>query len=394
MRFVSLSAALLLMVVSVAALAQSPHTAHAGAPQAAAQLELGPGGFAAPSVRIRDIARVQSVRPNQLAGYGLVVGLNGTGDSQQVPFTIQSIVNMLRRFGVTVDMSTVQTKNAAAVMVSADVPAFYKNGSRLDVTVSSLGDAKSLQGGTLLQTPLLGADDAVYAAAQGPVTLGGFSASSGGSGVAKNHPTTGLVTGGALIEKEIPTTLTSSDGTIRINLADPDFSNATSIAAAINGSLGAGAAAAEDAATIVVHPTADYRDDAVRFISVIGDLTIQPSTPARVVLNERTGIVVIGGGVRIAPIAVAQGSLSVEIQSDAQVSQPGPLALTGKTVVVPKTTVNAKEDGGPLTVLRTGATLAELVRALNALRVTPRDMVAIIQAIKAAGALYAELDVQ
>jgi flagellar P-ring protein precursor FlgI len=348
----------------------------------------------APTVRVRDITRVQSVRANQIVGYGLVVGLNGTGDSQQSRFTLQSAATMLQRFGVTVDARLLKTKNAAAVVLTTEIPAFAKNGSRLDVTVSSIGDATSLQGGSLLQTPLLGADEEVYAVAQGPVSIGGFAAGGGGSSVTKNHPTTGRVPGGALVEREIPTTLADWDGTLLVNLSMPDFENATRIAAALNAHLGAGFAVAADAATVRVRPPAEYQGDPVRLIAAIGELPVQPSTPAKIILNERTGTVIIGGNVRIAPVAVAHGSLTVEIMTELQVSQPAPLAEKARTVVVPQTGVNAGETQAAVMELQPGTTMAELVRALNALRVTPRDIVAIIQAIKGAGALFAELELQ
>jgi flagellar P-ring protein precursor FlgI len=366
--------------------------AHAqGKPPAAPPIATAPS---AASVRVRDLTRIQSVRGNQLVGYGLVVGLNGTGDSQQSPFTLQSVVSMLQRFGLAVEPSRLKPKNVAAVIVSAEIPAFFKNGSKLDVTVASLGDCTSLQGGVLLQTPLLGGDEEVYAVAQGAVSIGGFSAGGGGTGVTKNHPTTGRVPGGALIEREIPTPLADADGALRVNLADPDFENATRIAAALNERLGSGAAVAEDAATVRVRPPAEFHGDVVGLIAAIGAVPVQPATPARVVLNERTGTVIIGAGVRIAPVAVAHGSLTVEIQTEFQVSQPGPLSDKGQTIVVPQTGVHAEEARAAVMEFQGGTTMAELVRALNALRVTPRDIVAIIQAIKSAGALFAELEMQ
>jgi flagellar P-ring protein precursor FlgI len=371
------------------AFAQNQVKPPAGTPTASAAIVQGPE-----TVRVRDIARIESVRANQIVGYGLVVGLSGSGDTQQSPFTIQAVVSMLQRFGVTVDLKKIKTKNAAAVVVTAEVPAFYKNGSKLDVTVSSLGDATSLQGGTLLQTPLLGADEQIYAVAQGAVSIGGFSAGSGGSSTSKNHPTTGRVPGGATIEKEIKTNLTESDGSIRINLNNPDFENALKIAISINARFGAGTAMAEDSASVKIKPPAAYLGDPVRLISDVGDARLQPVSQAKVVLNERTGTVIIGGSVRIAPVAVAHGALTVEIQSELTVSQPAPLSKNAQTVVVPQTNVSATENRASLVEIKSTATLADLVRALNALKVTPRDLVAIIQAIKNAGALYAELEIQ
>jgi flagellar P-ring protein FlgI len=370
--------------------APSPQARRASAPVPTARTQQA----AVPTVRVRDIARVQSVRPNQLVGYGLVVGLNGTGDTAQSPFTVQSVVAMLQRFGVTVDTRRLKSKNVAAVMLTAEIPAFARSGSKLDVTVSSLGDASSLQGGTLLQTPLLGADEQVYAAAQGSVSIGGFSAGGNGSGVTKNHPTVGRVPGGALVEREIPTTLTESDGAIRINLSEPDFQNAARVAAALNAHLGGGSAVAEDAATVRVRAGSGSSGDVVSLIAEIEGVRLQPATAAKVVLNERTGTVIIGGDVRIAPVAVAHGSLTIEIQTDYQISQPAPLSRGAETVTVPVSGVKAEESKAAVMELRAGTTMADLVRALNALQVTPRDIVAIIQAIKQAGALYAELELQ
>lgn len=350
-------------------------------------------GFGLPSVRIRDLARVESVRSNQLVGYGLVVGLNGTGDSASSPYTIQSVVAMLQRFHVQVDPRVLKTRNVAAVMLTADLPAFAKSGSKLDITVSSVGDAASLQGGTLLQTPLLGADEKAYAVAQGSVLVGGFAAGGGGASATKNHPTAGRVSGGATVEREVPTQLADADGSVRINLGQPDFDNATRIANAINVRLGDGAAVAMDSATVRVTPPAGETDP-VKLIAEVGNFTFQPSVPAKIVLNERTGTVVIGGSVRLAPVAVAHGALSVEINTDLIVSQPSAFAKTGETVIAPQVGVKAGEDRASLIELKPGATLAELVRALNALRATPRDIIAIILAIKNAGGLFAEVEVQ
>lgn len=355
--------------------------------------EFGPGGFPIPAVRIRDMARVESLRSNQLVGYGIVTGLNGTGDTQQSPFTIQAVVAMLQRFGVTVDPKVLRTKNVAAVMITAEIGAFAKKGSKLDVTVSSVGDASSLQGGVLLQTPLLGADDNVYAVVQGGLSIGGFAAGGGGNSATKNHPTSGRVPLGADVEREIPINLTETDGSVRINLAMPDFENAIKVAGAINEKFGTGVATAVDSATIRVQPPASSPDP-VRLIGEIGALLVQPSMPARVVLNERTGTVIIGGNVRIAPVAVAHGALTVEITSETLISQPSAFARTGETVVTPQTNVAAGENKATLVELKPGATLAELVRALNGLRVSPRDVIAIILAIKNAGALFAEVEVQ
>jgi len=389
-----------LAVAAGAGRAEAAFVRAAGSAPAAAQelrrpipVAAEPWVYSTPSVRVRDIARVQSVRPNQLVGYGLVVGLDGSGDGSQSPFTLQSVVAMLQRFGVSVDSKRLKTKNAAAVMVTAEIPAFAKSGSKLDVTVSSLGDATSLQGGVLLQTPLLGADEQVYAVAQGSVSIGGFSAGGGGTSVTKNHPTAGRVPEGALIEREIKTSLAEADGSMRINLSNPDFDNANRVAAAVNADLGSGVAVAEDAATVRVRPPSRFDGNTVALIAEIGELHLQPATPSKVVLNERTGTVIIGGNVRIAPVAIAHGSLTVEIQTDLNVSQPAPLT-GGTTAVTPQTGVRVNEQHAAVMEFHPGTTLAELVRALNALQVTPRDIVAIIQAVKDAGALYAELELQ
>jgi flagellar P-ring protein precursor FlgI len=362
------------------------------APVSVLREALPPRGPLQPVVRIKDIARVESVRSNQLVGYGIVTGLAGTGDSQQSPFTIQSVVASLQRFGIAPPVASTKLKNAAAVLITAEIPAFAKNGTKLDVTVSSIGDATSIQGGVLAQTPLLGADDKVYAVTQGSVSIGGFSAGAGGSGTVKNHPTTGRAPAAAIVEREIKTTLTAPDGSLKINLNYPDFENATKVAGAICERLGEGSAVAEDSASIRVLPKPG--ENPVTLIAQIEDLRVQPTMQAKVVLNERTGTVIIGGAVRIAPVAVSHGALTVEIQTDFEVSQPEPLSKKGETVVVPQTGVKVDEQKAALVELQPGTSLADLVRALNSLRVTPRDIVAIIQAIKDAGGLYAELELQ
>ncbi|MBI3911619.1 MAG: flagellar basal body P-ring protein FlgI [Armatimonadetes bacterium] len=345
----------------------------------------------AQQVRVKDIARVQSVRANQLVGYGLVVGLAGTGDTRQSPFTIQSVVSMLQRFGVSVDVRTLKPRNLAAVMVTTDLPAFAKEGSRLDVQVSSLGDATALQGGILLQTPLVGADDQVYAVAQGAVSIGGFSAGGGGTTVTKNHPTAGRIPGGALVEREVLTRLQDSPDLLFINLHQPDFGNAQKVADAINAAIGSGAATAADAATVRIQVPPAYQAQVVRLIADIGEVQMVPDPAARVVLNERTGTIVIGGAVRLSPAAVAHGSLMVDILTDFGVSQPPPLSRRGDTVVVPRRDVRADEPKASLMELPAGTTIAEIVKALNALKVSPRDVIAIIQALHDAGALHAEV---
>ena len=342
------------------------------------------------TVRIKDIARIEGARSNQIFGYGLVVGLDGTGDSQQTLFTAQSVANMLQRFGVAIAASSMKVKNVAAVMVTADLPPFLRPGTKMDVLVSSLGDSRSLQGGTLLQTPLQAANGQVYAVAQGSLSVGGFTAGGGGTTVTKNHTTVGRIPGGGIVEQGVPTTL-ANDGTLDVLLSNPDFTTAVRVAQAIDSKFGEGSATALDAATVQVK--ADPQRNVTALIADIGELTVAQSSVAKVVVNERTGTVVIGGSVQLSPVAVAHGNLSVEISTEFQVSQPGAFSKTGQTVVVPQTTVEAREEQARLMKLQPGATLDELVRALNELKVTPRDIVAILQALKEAGALHAELEI-
>jgi len=343
-------------------------------------------------VRVKDIARVEGARSNQLMGYGLVVGLDGTGDSKQAVFTPQAVANMLLEYGINVPGALIRVKNVAAVMVSAELPPFAKPGDRLDVTVSSIGDARSLQGGTVLQTPLQGADGRVYAVAQGPVSIGGFVAAAGGTQVQKNHPTVGRIPAGALVEASVPATL-DRGGVVSVSLSQADFATAARIAVAVNESLGQPVASAPDAGTVLVRIPADREPDLVGFIADIGQVRVQPDVVAKVIINERTGTVIIGGNVTISPVAVSHGGLTVEITQELQVSQPAPLApKTGQTVVVPQNEVLAHEQEGALRPVA-GRTVQELVRSLNAIKVTPRDMIAILQAIKEAGALQAELEI-
>ena len=343
--------------------------------------------------RIKDVARVGSVRSNQLIGYGLVVGLEGTGDSSGTQFTVQSTAAMLEKFGVTVPPGTIKVKNVAAVMVTANLPAFVRNGSQIDVQVSSLGDSSSLQGGTLLQTPLKAADGAVYAAAQGSVSVGGFSAGGAGGSQTKNHVTAGRVPGGALVEREVPTTLVSGN-TLAITLAQPDFTSASRVADAINQSALHLVARAADSATVEVTLPAETSANPVSTIAQIEELSVSTDAVARVVVNERTGTVVIGGDVTVAPCAIAHGALIVKVSKSALVSQPNPLSKGGKTVVVPITKVDVKEDGGQVQALPKATSVAQVVKALNTLGVTPRDLIAILQALKGAGALKADLEIQ
>lgn len=342
--------------------------------------------------RVKDLASVAGVRSNQLVGYGLVVGLDGSGDqTSQTPFTVQSLKSMLGQLGITVppDVNP-QLKNVAAVMVHADLPAFAKTGQNFDVTVASIGNAKSLRGGSLLMTPLKGADGKVYAIAQGNLVVGGLSASgSDGSKVTVNIPSAGRIPGGASVEREVPTPF-AGDQPLVLNLHTPDFTTATRLANTINTSIGAGAAQAIDAASVRVTAPSDSAQR-VGFVSVLENLTLDPGdAPARVIINSRTGTVVIGSHVRVSPAAVSHGSLTVTITEKPIVSQPGPLS-NGTTAVVPTSDVSVKDEGSRMFLFNPGVTLDEIVRAVNQVGAAPGDLVAILEALKEAGALHAEL---
>ena len=339
------------------------------------------------NARIKDVAKVQGVRANQLVGYGLVFGLAGTGDSNKSVNTIQSVVNTLRSFGVLVDQTKLQSKNAAAVMISAKLPAFVKSGDTIDVTVSSMGDAKSLAGGTLIQTPLRAANGNVYAVAQGPVTTGGFAAGGTGANVQKNFPTVGLITNGAIVERDVPFQI-GANGQFNLALNRPDFTTATRIAEAITQRFGT-IAVARDPGTVTVSLPAGQ--DVVGFVAAIEELRIRPDEVARVVINERTGTIVMGSNVSIDEVAVAQGGLTVKITKTREVSQPLPFSQ-GRTVTTPRQSVNAQEGSGNLLVLPSTASVGDVVAALNSVGATPRDIIAILQAMKAAGALHAEME--
>ncbi len=343
----------------------------------------------ADAARLKDLARIEGVRSNQLVGYGLVVGLDGTGDSQQALFTVQSVANMLQRFGIQIAPERIKMRNVASVMITADLPPFAAQGSRLDVTISSLGDAKSLQGGTLVQTPLYAANGQVYAVAQGPISVGGFVAGGGGTSVTKNHVTAARIPDGAVVEKSVETKFSDGQG-VSILLSTPDFTTANRAADAINEKLGPGSAVAQDAATIRVMKATPTSGDAVSLIADIGSVDVRQDDVAKVIVNEKTGTVVITGSVTIGPVAVTQGTLAVEISTTYNVSQPKAFGK-GNTVVVPDKSVKATETQSAFQKLEEGATVDDLVRALNAMKVTPRDVIAIMQAIKQAGALGAEL---
>jgi flagellar P-ring protein precursor FlgI len=348
---------------------------------------------AAAQTRIKDIADVEGVRENPLVGYGLVVGLNGTGDKlDNAIFTRQSLVGMLERLGVnTRDQETkLQTKNVAAVMVTANLPAFARSGSRIDVAVSALGDAKNLSGGTLLVTPLMGADGEVYAVAQGALTTGAIAVRGAAQSVTRNVPTSAHIANGAVVEREVPFQLAAKQG-LWLGLRNPDLTTAERMAAAIDRALGGAVAHVTDPRTVAL----DLRGrNTIEALARIEDLRIQPDTAATVVIDEASGTIVMGANVRISTVAVAQGNLTIRVTEAPQVSQPGPLS-NGQTVVVPRT--NIQVDTQPdrkLGILHAGATLGDLVAGLNAMGVGPRDLISILQAIKAAGALQADLEIR
>jgi flagellar P-ring protein precursor FlgI len=342
------------------------------------------------ATRLKDIASLQGLHSTPLIGYGLVVGLNKTGDRKQTIFSAQSLANMLERFGISVPALEMKIENIAAVLVTTDMPPYARMGTRVDVTASSIGDARSLQGGVLLPTPLRGPDGEVRASAQGALSIGGFGGGSGGNSVQVNHLTVGRVPGGGLVQVALAPEAAAGD-TIAFTLKDPDFVNAGRLARAINADLGPDAAHALDSATVSVRVPASYRGAVPDLIARLEPLSVDIDAVARVVINERTGTVVVGGAVRIGPAAVAHGSLSVRISSQSDASQPAPFSSKGDTTVVTNQKVDVTEGTAQLVSLEQGTTLEVVVRALNALGATPRDIIAIMQALKAAGALRAEL---
>lgn len=344
--------------------------------------------------RIKDIIDIEGVRENQLIGYGIVVGLNGTGDGlNNSPFTEQSLIAMLERLGVNIRDQNLNSKNVAAVMVTATLPPFSNQGSKIDVNISALGDSKSLQGGTLLVTPLLAADGEVYAVAQGEVNISGFSAEGDAASVTQNIPTAGRIPSGGIVEREIDFNLADMQQ-VRLALRNPDFTTSRRIAEAINGFTSSSLAKAENSGSVVLRRPANYDGTIVDLITDIEQLPIQPDQPAKVVISERSGVVVMGADVRVSSVAIAQGNLTLKINETPQVSQANPFADQGETVVVPRTDVEANVgEDVKLAVLDTGVTLQELVTGLNKLGMKPRDIITILQAIKAAGALQAEIEV-
>ena len=359
---------------------------------AAAVLMFSSQAFA--SSRIKDISDIEGVRENYLIGYGLVVGLNGTGDSiSSMAFTEESLIGMLERLGVNTRDGKIKTKNVAAVMVTGSLPAFARQGTRIDVSISALGDAKSLQGGTLLVTPMLGADGEVYAIAQGQVAIAGFSAQGDAQSIVKGVPASGRIANGGIIEREILFDF-ANQKSIKLALRNPDFTTASRIADAINSYLGSVAATTIDSGTVVLNLGRTRREELIQVLTDIEQLRIQPDQVAKVIIDEKSGIIVIGENVRINPIAIAQGNLTIRITETPQVSQPAPFSTTGQTVTVPRTDIQVDEQSGnKLNILKSGVSLQELVDGLNALGVGPRDMISILQAVKAAGALQAEIEV-
>jgi flagellar P-ring protein precursor FlgI len=344
------------------------------------------------ATRLKDLVSVEGVRENQLVGYGIVVGLNRTGDKQQTIFTTQSLAALLEKMGVAVSATSIKVADTAAVMVTATLPAFAQPGTKIDVTASAIGDATNLQGGILLMTSLHGANGQVYAVAQGPIVTGGFVAGRGGVTQTVNHPTVGRGPGGATVERVAPSV--EPGARVRLQLRNADFTTSARVAAAINKQFPnqKPIAQAENSALIGVDTPELWKGRMTEFIAGLEDVRVEVDVPARIVVNERTGTIVIGKDVRIAPVAILHGNLSVEIQTNLVVSQPGPLS-TGTTEVIPQETVTARDDRTKNVVLKQGATIEELVRALTAIGSTARDIIAILQNLRAAGALDAELEV-
>jgi flagellar P-ring protein precursor FlgI len=345
------------------------------------------------ATRLKDLVSIEGVRENQLVGYGVVVGLAKTGDKQTTIFSTQSLSNMLERMGVAVSPTAIRVTNTAAVMVTASLPAFAQPGVKIDVTAAAIGDAVDLRGGLLLMTSLRGANGQVYAVAQGPVVTGGFVAGRGGVSQTVNHPTVGRVPSGATVERLAP----SVEPTTRVNLQlrMADFATSARVAAAINKQFAETApiARAQNPGLISVATPEVWKDRVTEFIAALEELKVDVDTPARIVVNERTGTIVMGKEVRIAPVAILHGNLSIEVQTNLQVSQPAPFSSGGTTQVVPQQTVAAKEEPARNVVLKEGSTIEELVRALTAIGSTARDIIAILQNLRAAGALDADLEV-
>jgi flagellar P-ring protein FlgI len=341
------------------------------------------------AARIKDMADINGVRSNVLIGYGLVVGLNRTGDKSNTIFTNQSLSNMLEKMGVIIDPTATKVDNVAAVIVTAELPPYAKAGNRIDGTVSSLGDATSLEGGVLLMTPLRAGNGQSYAIAQGPLTVGGFAAGGKGASVQKNHPTVGRLPNGVIIEQEVGYQ-SLSGGPITISLKRPDFTNARKVAERIN-EVFQGIAVPKDGGTIVVALPDQFKQNPIQFLSLIENLDVKPESQAKIVVDEKTGTIVIGEDVRIATVAISHGNVSVIIKENQKVSQPAPFSAKGETVASPDTQLKVEEEKGHFVYMEGGTSIKELVNALNAIGVSTRDVITILQTIKASGALYAEL---
>jgi len=352
-----------------------------------------PGTAAADSAvtRIKDISKVQGVRSNQLMGYGLVVGLDGTGDGSSSGETVQSIANMLTTYGINVNTSSIKLKNVAAVMVTATLPPFIREGDTIDVTVSSIGDAKSLRGGTLLQTPLRAGNGEVYVVAQGGVSTGGFAVGGGGSSMTKAFPTVGIAVNGGIVERTVEDDSIGANGQLSLSLARPDFTTATRVAGAINARYGSIAQANNPGRVDVAIPSY-FRGNVVGFVASIEELPIRPDNMARVIVNERTGTIIMGGEVSVDAIAITQGGLTIRIQGNTDVSQPSPFSY-GNTVVTQDADLDVADPKGSTIILPATTNISDIVGALNTVGANPREIISILQAMKASGALHAELDI-
>ena len=347
-----------------------------------------------PTVRVKDIAEIEGVRGNQLVGYGLVIGLNRTGDKvQQNLYARQTLQNLLQRMGIATAVDSLKPENIATVLVTATLPPFVRQGSKIDVTVSSIGDARSLQGGTLVLSPLKGIDGQVYALAQGAVSIGGIAAGDGGNSVEINHPTVGRLPNGATVERTIATEL-APEGILTLVLRNDDFTTAARLSRAVNESFGAGTARALDGRNIAVQVPSRFSGDNVGFIAELETVRLQTDTIAKVIINERTGTIIMGSNVRLSSVAISQGGVTVRIGTEYDVSQPNVLSKTGDTTVVPRVSVDVKEKKPESIILPEGATVEEVVRGLRAVGSTARDIISILQAIKTAGALSADLELQ